>query len=101
MRISDWSSDVCSSDLIDKNKAETDASAEHHRLVIIWQNAMFDMHAHGPRENQFFRVAPDGDQVFRPHGMIDAGNVLFDDRAFLKEIGRASCRERVCQSVWI
>src|SRR3546814_8602084 len=61
MRISDWSSDVCSSDL-DKNRL----------LVTVYHN---DDEAYGIWHEQ---VGVPADRI---------------------EIGRASCRERVCQYV--
>src|SRR3546814_3112948 len=66
MRISDWSSDVCSSDLI----------VERHREVIARRRIL-------ARENDVALCRRIGDLRARP----------------LVEIGRASCRERVCQYV--
>src|SRR3546814_2238253 len=63
MRISDWSSDVCSSDL-----------AVHRRDSGVWVEESVRLGV-GPRSDE---VADDVDKV---------------------EIGRASCRERVCQYV--
>src|SRR3546814_20101132 len=75
MRISDWSSDVCSSDL-----RELDPS-EHVSLA----------HAHGAR--RFDDVASD---------LADAGVGVHEDRREgEQEIGRASGRERVGQYVEI
>src|SRR3546814_16958354 len=87
MRISDWSSDVCSSDLIramvlvaapEGIKAVEDA----HPDVTIYTASI--------------------DQKLNEHGYIipglgDAGDKIFGT----KQIGRASCRERVCQYVEI
>src|SRR3546814_4487227 len=77
LRISDWSSDVCSSDLVYQEKASA-ASAERPKLK-------------------------------RAIGALDAGDVLMvtatdrlarNTRVLLNiQIGRASCRERVCQYV--
>src|SRR3546814_16478280 len=70
MRISDWSSDVCSSDL-KRNFVDTGLCAE--LIALIEAN------------RRPSTIADDnGDRYFRP-----------------SEIGRASCRERVCQSVLI
>src|SRR3546814_2535203 len=64
MRISDWSSDVCSSDL-----------RGQQRLVGLGEVALGD------------------------HGAADAAVDRRADLGELQEIGRASCRERVCQYV--
>src|SRR3546814_6258373 len=76
MRISDWSSDVCSSDL-----------ADAERLVLEYIQRFVPTVGSAPL----------------------AGNTIGTDRAFLArymplvdehlQIGRASCRERVCQYV--
>src|SRR3546814_8972945 len=76
MRISDWSSDVCSSDLRDDVGAARpialgDAGIERRLLAEL------DLGCEGPGEDIVGRAKP------------------FDGR----EIGRASCRERVCQYV--
>src|SRR3546814_8899937 len=64
MRISDWSSDVCSSDLVESSEA-----CAFNRLLIST-----DVAARPP-------CAP------------------YERAASRMEIGRASCRERVCQYV--
>src|SRR3546814_2194152 len=75
MRISDWSSDVCSSDLERRSVAG-------HRRVRCGDQVVFDDESADPA------VAEDvGDLVGGEHEV---------DR---HEIGRASCRERVCQYV--
>src|SRR3546814_19572818 len=105
MRISDWSSDVCSSDLI----------APHGLDVVVIVKRVDQL-------QQLARIAsPDGDDRLRPPGELRAFRLAkrlfqrlcdFMERihrrpylmAFLgglPEIGRASCRERVCQSVSI
>src|SRR3546814_7155326 len=73
MRISDWSSDVCSSDL----------------LVIQVKNRR------GGGQFQLFHQLQVGVQF-----CLDGRRYVFEgfERAAL-EIGRASCRERVCQYV--
>src|SRR3546814_2638710 len=81
MRISDWSSDVCSSDLLLHPQA-----ALHVRVG-----------AHG-------HVAGNGGDVAADHGADDADAAVdvldvAGDAAAAVEIGRASCRERVCQYV--
>src|SRR3546814_4004593 len=83
MRISDWSSDVCSSDL----------------KVVENMVKVADMTRQG-------FVAGDISTVMSPRTVISwAQNALiFDDVGFafrlsFLKIGRASCRERVCQYV--
>src|SRR3546814_6471569 len=78
MRIIDWSSDVCSSDLIDMampvllRLIKAVAAREHQ--VGLGQQALF-------QRQQFGRRA------------LEIGQLVH------AEIGRASCRERVCQYV--
>src|SRR3546814_10621321 len=72
MRISDWSSDVCSSDLIgqpvhERLVAEVIVPAPVHTVRLKWIQAI-----------RYENSCPP---------------------ALLQQIGRASCRERVCQYV--
>src|SRR3546814_6960799 len=75
MRISDWSSDVCSSDLLRTLADEIIGEDVRHprtqgvSLIAVWKIGCRDAH----------------------------GAERFDDIAL--QIGRASCRERVCQYV--
>src|SRR3546814_1236362 len=71
MRISDWSSDVCSSDLF-------------QRIVLIGRRM-----AAGQNNALDATLAPD-------EVPIDVAGMNF---AIHAQIGRASCRERVCQYV--
>src|SRR3546814_5012018 len=75
MRISDWSSDVCSSDLAGMKEAE-----RQHRKA-------------GPLRQNVRPVDPIVGLV-PAEGIGRKGVAEHDD-----EIGRASCRERVCQYV--
>src|SRR3546814_19199497 len=81
MRISDWSSDVCSSDLLaqDLDLAHAPIGAQHCHVARA--PAVLDM---------------DVDAVAE---FLRAGDDRSEARA--REIGRASCRERVCQYVYI
>src|SRR3546814_5265849 len=83
MRISDWSSDVCSSDLL------VDESDDRHRT----QAAHLE---------QFQRLRLDALRgVDHHHRAVDCGEgaigILAEILVPRREIGRASCRERVCQ----
>src|SRR3546814_11549146 len=93
MRISDWSSDVCSSDLILPFTREQESEADHIGLMLmakagydprgaveLWRN--FEA-AGGERPPEFLSTHPaPGSRIANP-------------------IGSASCRERVCQYVLI
>src|SRR3546814_19862995 len=80
MRISDWSSDVCSSDL------------GTHAFGVA-------SHRHGPEIEQELSASAGRPLVvnFTPHLMPMNRGML----ASIYEIGRASCRERVCPYVSI
>src|SRR3546814_9996428 len=88
MRISDWSSDVCSSDLLadeDVAGAHLGTDADDAALVEV-----------GEQVGAHVREVP-GDLLLAELGVAGIHLVLLDvDR---REIGRASCRERVCQYV--
>src|SRR3546814_6651054 len=82
MRISDWSSDVCSSDL------PVDA------WTSIVEDGVKSKHYKSIRGMGGF-VRSGWDEV---NEIIAAANV-YTIRKYGPEIGRASCRERVCQYV--
>src|SRR3546814_20968602 len=85
MRISDWSSDVCSSDLRGAGADEgQDRFQNHRRGADI--GALDQKGCHGVRQDVAQKDAPEGRA--RCDRSVD-------------EIGRASCRERVCQYVSI
>src|SRR3546814_15272098 len=102
MRISDWSSDVCSSDLVTNSFSsltfvftstinsgdETSRLVEPHRRHIhddqIGLMGIFS----ASDDNPVLSTPLEQNQLF-----------LFSD--LIIQIGRASCRERVCQHVWI
>src|SRR3546814_4084855 len=82
MRISDWSSDVCSSDLM-SHELRTPLNA------VIGFSEMMNSEIFGP---------------LLPRYKDYAGDILHSARHLLSvidniQIGRASCRERVCQFV--
>src|SRR3546814_1839957 len=85
MRISDWSSDVCSSDLDSRSTAHRDAGrpSKARPGVVTW----VDDHA----EQVGLRLIFGTNSAVRREGL---GRRLQD-----WQIGRASCRERVCQYV--
>src|SRR3546814_2559810 len=77
VRISDWSSDVCSSDLLEARKVRACAG--------------FGIALTPP-----IRSIQNAGQ---PGLLLGARSKLDEHRAQHRQIGRASCRERVCQSV--
>src|SRR3546814_12351432 len=99
MRISDWSSDVCSSDL------DNELDLQSSRLSI-WHTAwMLDQGSRGNLESSMskvfvseavWRVVDRCVQMLGGQGVTSETIVM---RVFKDKIGRASCRERVCQYV--
>src|SRR3546814_14763149 len=108
MRISDWSSDVCSSDLVyyrckvaddflpDPDEIEALVSSRPRGKVraIVLINPNNTTGATYPREllERIVAIAARHDLLLMCDEIYDG--ILYDD-----EIGRASCRERVCQYV--
>src|SRR3546814_11088557 len=115
MRISDWSSDVCSSDLQIAAGLDLDTALPEEREGTLYLNTdlLNDFNLGGIKVaaansitvDNGLAVAPGGDIIlYGPQvdvnfdltarsGSIHLGNVLN------QEIGRASCRESVCQDV--
>src|SRR3546814_17585201 len=98
MRISDWSSDVCSSDLDDVAglAVAVGGIAAHQPYRFLAEK---EGRAHVDREEAvpqlrrgFIDAAAVGD-AGGVHQAVEAAEAL------LAEIGRASCRDRVCQYV--
>src|SRR3546814_5329589 len=83
LRISDWSSDVCSSDLNVRYRRKPVAPSRLHLSVKPWKGR-----------------ASGGVNGIR-HGMTsnEGPFAAIWSRAYPLQIGRASCRERVCQYV--
>src|SRR3546814_16606066 len=95
MRISDWSSDVCSSDLIGKLPDPTTAAALQRvpgvQVSTNRNNELGDVRVRGLPD---VLTTVNGREVFTTTGRS------FDLQDMpAEEIGRASCRERVCQYV--
>src|SRR3546814_20526036 len=91
MRISDWSSDVCSSDLhIEETTMPATSSDQPLYRIDECSDLMVDACVCGDQ----------GDLIFLSVWARDTAIQQFIGRLTL-EIGRASCRERVCQYVSI
>src|SRR3546814_16783885 len=125
MRISDWSSDVCSSDLQGLATCSFFLAADVDQLTLFWHDFQFiklngckSQHLTGAWMTYGFRseaaVGP-GQQHIKHNaqqGGIPLTQGLFECRRQVcsqtgvgialfgtHQIGRASCRERVCQYV--
>src|SRR3546814_1176546 len=85
MRISDWSSDVCSSDL-------RPAQARKGRLHLAHQGVHRPGQEIGAEQNILRAVE-------RVEPAADPLDIIIDVARRMAEIGRASCRERVSQYV--
>src|SRR3546814_12918990 len=88
MRISDWSSDVCSSDLARGGAGRLRQGAAH--LTLGWLPAL----AHGPVQAQRSGTC---EHEIEEHEAVEHRGLAHVEG----KIGRASCRERVCQYVLI
>src|SRR3546814_11869930 len=118
MRISDWSSDVCSSDLVTAKvtdpglpegtefesqtvrEALRDAMAEEMRA----DDRIFVMGEEVAEYQGAYKVTQGLLEEFGPKRVIDTpipeyGFAGLGTGAAMGEIGRASCRDSVCQSV--
>src|SRR3546814_17839572 len=104
MRISDWSSDVCSSDLTGKS----DAAIDQQQLAVI---AQVEMQRGRPQAQRIetrnvnaglFQATTDPWPRIALASVVDQHLDLHAPRLGLrqrgdKQIGSASCRERVCK----
>src|SRR3546814_13725139 len=109
MRISDWSSDVCSSDLgviLQETKAlraaQQDVLAQSRRLLSVIQSSLEDDKADDIVVIELADKSSIADFMVIASGRSarQVGALADHLREKLKdEIGRASCRERVCQYV--
>src|SRR3546814_12833610 len=99
MRISDWSSDVCSSDLGgQRNRIEAAVEGEGRRD----RDALARIEERILRGAEKVAAAAIDDAVRRAIGqdtLIDRGILERRVELAIGEIGRASCRERVCPYV--
>src|SRR3546814_13127933 len=100
MRISDWSSDVCSSDLLGRRQARRREQAAGILLAHVVGEGLEALAAGGDEvlvEHPLAAVVtleqPLVEQLEQPAVAVEAH---LEEEV---EIGRASCRERVCQYV--
>src|SRR3546814_20850002 len=126
MRISDWSSDVCSSDLLAAGRDAYELAGEQGLIIVGARRAQRGIDALAPRRDDrgepvfVGEAKPGGAVVFNRAAfievlVIDVEDGLAAEKARradvvgpaalfvrvgrLAEIGRASCMERVCQYV--
>src|SRR3546814_4643027 len=99
MRISDWSSDVCSSDLIDRLN-DTERGLIDAAVNAEWEKNGAEGSIDGVIEALIARQHIQGEELsiaMRPFSSAGTYGSFFTGQSTLKRIGRASCRERVCQ----
>src|SRR3546814_21189259 len=125
MRISDWSSDVCSSDLRGAKAAGVATIYQHIPLVPTlsalenilldeggWRRRRADARARivalvASLGTPFPPDTPVGELPIGARQLVAITQALASGAAIVvmdeptAEIGRATCRERVCQDVWI
>src|SRR3546814_15962777 len=97
MRISDWSSDVCSSDLLNATLVEIQAMVDENRAPI--QAITTDGFGEFRRFITEARILVSSLSRVAQRLEDDPSAVLFGNRDAEYKIGRASCRESVCQYV--
>src|SRR3546814_9795742 len=88
MRISDWSSDVCSSDLLRVIGGQCAAPNDDHFGPRAFEMGMRTRRLAGN---------PAAAAIGKRDAAVERGRQL--QRDMRSEIGRAACRERVCQYV--
>src|SRR3546814_19188949 len=96
MRISDWSSDVCSSDLVPDiigSKGVAKEALKQGGTAVIVLDSREKLKGISNSESAYA-----AGQGINAYGFSAA---VTDQVTTLAEIGRASCRERVCQYVSI
>src|SRR3546814_7472808 len=99
MRISDWSSDVCSSDLVNGcrikgcRSGKTALGQDRAGLAAIEGDLCL-------QSVKAVKLLFRPDEVDQAHAQGLAVDIVGEvEEVDLQEIGRASCRERVCQYV--
>src|SRR3546814_1510827 len=99
MRISDWSSDVCSSDLVSAEAQRLLAKAHHQLGAHDARGEAGEVLDFGGEHQLATRLVRRGRglSLDDQRGQVGASGV--DRRGEPGEIGRASCRERACQYV--
>src|SRR3546814_9461643 len=101
MRISDWSSDVCSSDLFMEEWLSLYSSKSGERGIFNREAAQKHVEKFGRRTASLMNPSQPGSMI--QFGTNPCGEIILRPKQFCNlstmEIGRASCRIRVCQYV--
>src|SRR3546814_14859840 len=97
MRISDWSSDVCSSDLIREEFSDMAQHARTDRSASARKDDVIQIRAAAELKAMLSRAASLRGQKLSEFMLASARREA--EATILDQIGRASCRERVCQYV--
>ena len=69
-------------------RPDLSASVEDDGLVAVLQHAIFQVQAHGARQDHFFQIAPLAHQVVDRVAVRAAHHVLLDDRPFVQHRAR-------------
>src|SRR3546814_8225136 len=98
MRISDWSSDVCSSYLHEALVGQASKAVNHLLGVLGAERRGADRLRFATREQRrTMRARQEADDRLNRANLLRIAPI--DALTILQKIGRASCRERVCQYV--
>src|SRR3546814_21159185 len=101
MRISDWSSDVCSSDLCPAfsipHKLSSADALQHRGDALTHADAHRREAELGVLVVQYMRQCAGNARTRKAERMAERDRTTADGDAVHEPIGRARCRERVCQ----
>src|SRR3546814_10614229 len=97
MRISDWSSDVCSSDLLGA-RTNFEGGPSALAAALTGRTPRYGFHLDERRRGTSRFMLEDRPRSLSDWGAV-GGIVGRTMRSYWEEIGRASCRARVCQYV--
>src|SRR3546814_9929170 len=97
MRISDWSSDVCSSDLSQPHRVKKVTVGRVWSFRDITKRAFLEQELEHQATHDSLTNLPN--RVLLNDRIQQAIAIAMRQKTHFAKIGRASCRERVCQYV--